>query len=363
MAAVIDSLAPIPYLLALDPTTIQAPAILAKVLLVAVFWRQPTQSARRAIFVWSVAIITLTAGLVDAAFGMFSWLPLVRYSVFLVSALATLALIHPNTYRTYVAFLVPIPLLGALFHLGMTFAGAVPQQYGRYLYFWGAHPNLGGEIAAVASMAAALSLRLRRYLPTAALLLADCLLLQARAAIVTVTVGILVRLVWADKRVAVPLIGLLVSAIGVATVSGFEPLQGAVAVLQLDDPFRGAGSGFAGRDIRWDYALQLFASNPLLGSGLSLFDGVSAPDPHNAFLYGLASHGLLSMTFWFAIAVGLLGIARQSLNDFLILASGAVLLIFNDRFINLNVYPFAYYIMIIAYPLIRAPHMNSGRIE
>jgi O-antigen ligase len=63
-----------------------------------------------------------------------------------------------------------------------------------------------------------------------------------------------------------------------------------VDVLALDDPARGVGSGFTGRDEEWAFALQEIADNPF-GMGFKRPSAVAAG--HNGYLKILLEFGII----------------------------------------------------------------------
>lgn len=350
LVALLDSAAPIPYLFGFDPLLLQAPAILMKLLLIVLLPAITNTSSIRTLFLAAIVLLALAGTLVDAFSGPTAWQPMARYWAVALSMLGTLSLVSNTQYATYAKTLVVLPALAAALHITMAMHGTVPSQYGRFFYFRGSHPNLGGEIAAAAGIAAALALNVRWLLPVSAVLLADCLLLQSRAAILAILLSLGIRLLWSKTGAIIAAAGAFLLLAWLIAYGDFDPADLASSIFRLDDYYRGVGSGFAGRSARWDYALSLFFESPVWGAGLSIFGGTGERDPHNAFLFGLASHGLMSLLFWLVLASALRTIANARLRDAAILGAGWVLLVFNDRFLNLNLYPLAYYAFIVCYP-------------
>jgi O-antigen ligase len=81
---------------------------------------------------------------------------------------------------------------------------------------------------------------------------------------------------------------LLLSLLAVACFLVFN--QQIVDVLALDDPARGVGSGFTGRDEEWAFALQEIADNPF-GMGFKRPSAVAAG--HNGYLKILLEFGII----------------------------------------------------------------------
>jgi O-antigen ligase len=74
-------------------------------------------------------------------------------------------------------------------------------------------------------------------------------------------------------------------------------------VLKIDDPDRGAGQGFTGRDVGWAEAIDLWMNHPLFGVGFrqheQLLTGISSA--HNAYLSMLADTGIVGFLLYVAL--------------------------------------------------------------
>jgi O-antigen ligase len=102
-----------------------------------------------------------------------------------------------------------------------------------------------------------------------------------------------------NVRLVAAAIGLL---LGLAVVSHWDAVWEQVSeIFAFDDPYRGLDSGFTGRDVLWQYALQLFYDNPYWGVGFRLHEryyAMSNPDialpgsAHNGYLAALAELGI-----------------------------------------------------------------------
>jgi O-antigen ligase len=68
-----------------------------------------------------------------------------------------------------------------------------------------------------------------------------------------------------------------------AVVSGFFRIS--ENVFLLNDPDRGFGTGFVGRDERWAFAWEIFKRYPLFGVGYDYYRNEGAElSPHNLWL-------------------------------------------------------------------------------
>ena len=86
----------------------------------------------------------------------------------------------------------------------------------------------------------------------------------------------------------------------------FEPYlpdlvsSAADAVFKLDDPNRGLGTGFTGRDTIWGAAIDMWRSHPFLGAGWHHQDTLLEVGSHNSYLATLVDLGLVGLTFYVA---------------------------------------------------------------
>jgi hypothetical protein len=354
--ALLDSAAPLGYLLLGEAIAVQVFALALKLLILLALAPAPFNISRTAfVFTATLLAMTFTGAWADALFGTFSFHSLLRYLGFTASLLLTLKVLESSDATIYCRYLVIIPVLVAALHIVLSFTGGVNSHYGRFFYVGNTHPNLGGEISAIAALAAALTLRPSISIPVLGLLLTDCYLMQSRAALVTI--GLLAAVViicWtAQKAGRVSVAALAVYAVLLTAVPhllGFNlPDFVLQSVLLVDDPARGIASGLVGRDIRWGIGWTLFSENILLGRGLGIFDTQGIPTPHNAFLYGLAQHGLISIVFWTILLVSLKHVWTASYYSGSLISIVLLMLFFNDRFINLNAFPFVLYAIIFSY--------------
>ena len=97
--------------------------------------------------------------------------------------------------------------------------------------------------------------------------------------------------------------------------------------------------------------MYVFKENPLTGVGIGSFVAHDLPSPHNFFVYGLAEMGLLFVlvlgNLIFLFAKGLTFNRWQAIY----LMPALVLLTFNDRFLNLNPYPFVLIVLLFGISL------------
>jgi O-antigen ligase len=290
--------------------------------------------------------------------------PLVAALGFTAEFVVTLAIIDATPpvpgakkadYTLYAAGVACAIGLTASIHFIMAHMGRIPALWGRYLYFNWTQPNEGGEMAAAGAIAAMLGLPRWRAIALTMVLIADTSLLQSRAGLITEALCIIVRLCFdAERKLyrsSAILIGIsmILLAIKGALFGMDDPILSHVSsALMMDDHYRGMGSGFSGRSGLWDVAIQLFGESPIIGHGLGFYDSIGYIGPHNILLYGLGEYGLTAMPFLGCIVYAFYQKAKSSIFIFMIMLSSVPLLLFNDRFMDLNPYPFVIYIFLAA---------------
>jgi O-antigen ligase len=126
------------------------------------------------------------------------------------------------------------------------------------------------------------------------------------------------------------------------------------SIFLLHDKYRGLGSGFVGRDQLWTTAWQWFKASPIIGNGAGFFDRNNV-EIHNFFLFGLSEFGLLSLIIYGVIFYLFYELYRTDKKWFVCFLGIPVFWMFNDRFFNINPYPFLFYIVLFA-------HANRARL-
>jgi hypothetical protein len=270
--------------------------------------------------------------------------------VFLSVRLATA--LGLETYLRSVALLVAA---SALLHTVLCTLGAVQTVYGRYTYFGGSAANLGGEINAIGAIAAGLALRRGAFILVLVALVISTAMLQSRSALMVIAFIFAVRGIvdqtgkfrldgWRLFAVALFLGCALLAALAYSDVL-FQRLS---EIFRLDDPQRGLGTGFVGRSDRWVLGQRLFLESPLFGKGIGYVEASGLPSPHNIFWWVAAELGALGLLAVFGpLAVAVYQISTRRPGYAAILTASLPLLVFNDRSLNLNPYPFVLYVAVI----------------
>ena len=124
-------------------------------------------------------------------------------------------------------------------------------------------------------------------------------------------------------------------------------------------PFVTMESGFVGRDKLWSEAWHYFLASPIIGNGAGFFDRYGV-EIHNFFLYGLSEFGLLSLLIYGMIFFLFYDLYRTNKPWFFCFIGIPIFWIFNDRFFNINPYPFLLYIVLFAHANTYKDHAAYG---
>jgi hypothetical protein len=324
----------------------------AKLALVCLDWRNvkwPSPVARFLVIAVSAMILATTLD------GMGPTGPYVAAAGFLAHLVVTLLLVDHARLRRYLTAAGLVITFVAVQHIALTLAHKMPEAWGRPFYFGQTEPNVGGEIEAAAALGAAYAMPRLFALPLVGILAADTILLQARSAIL-VDAGVLVVLAayYPRQRLTARrgLIMAVAAAVGISVLGAIGAagrfIDLSSNLLMINDPYRGLGSGASGRTDLWNWAIDLFQASPLYGHSLNYFGDIGFIGAHNLFLHGLAQYGLMSLPFFGSLVAAYFILFRRDRPRFWVLVTALPLFLFNDRFLNLNPYPFMVYVMLLA---------------
>jgi len=266
---------------------------------------------------------------------------------FCLHLLLTGSYIRRREFRAYARSICLVTLIGVLIFIAQWSTGHLTNVYGRFLYFGATHPNLGGEIIAAGIFVAGFALNRVWFLSFAGLSVLPLLLLQARSAVV-VDLYLVVLVVYYNfvhnrtYKVRLAFV-LLFSIAGVLAIG----LSGGVIqdLFLADDQYRGVGTEFSGRGQLWQFAWNAFYENPYFGKGYGYYDAIGSVGAHNVLLFILSEDGLLGLIILGWLAHGIFRYGFTKHREILWTSSFLILAIFNDRFANLNPYPFVYYVV------------------
>lgn len=350
------------YPIGIPPTLWHMLTLGLKLSIVLVMWREIRTPVPLA-WLWISSVLLMIAA--STLSGPVSLQPYVQAAGFSMHALVSLALIDATRLRRYLIGAVYALSSAIAVHIALTAAGMMQSNYGRFYFFGRNHPILGGEMAAILAIAAAIVCRGRVAVAVLALAAIEVLVVQARSATLVIAAVIAVVTVsWLARNTRGQTHLRVLATIAVVLFAIVLPIFGfgsdlVNSVLLLDDPNRGIGTGFTGRDQLWFYAMRLFGERPFSGHYLGYFSDIYYLGPHNVFLFGLAQHGLSSLPFFAILGVATWSIVLEHPKVGLKLLCLAPLWLFNDRMLNLNPFPMIIYVTILV--LASQTLQRSGR--
>jgi hypothetical protein len=223
---------------------------------------------------------------------------------------------------------------------------------GRYNFISGSHPNLGGEILYAGFVAFCLSKRTdKEFMIVFGFYIVELYFLQSRAALISflfvTSVYIYDRHI--SHHVLERRIFEMLSLIFVLGMLIYLHTRNMSGIFSLDDKYRGVGTGFVGREERWEFAWDTFKRNPIFGVGFGYFRNEEMADytPHNMWLYMVTTMGAMCVITATSLFRSILNLYNVNRYCFLLVCSSFPMTIFNDRFLNLNPYPFLFFVILL----------------
>lgn len=264
------------------------------------------------------------------------------------------AVVRPDSFALFSNYFFRATSFSAAVHIAMAFTGMVDPGSGRFGFIGNSHPNLGGEIYAIGSVLGAFALqRKTTFIILIIPVLFSSYLMQTRSGMVAVALALAIKVVMSENGRFISkrslkytglVAGCLILAASLPSVQLFLYEQ----VFRLNDPYRGVEAGMlSGRDEQWALAFDHFVRAPFFGHGLSFFQSSEVAGAHNAVLYSLAMFGSVGLAFWVWFIYIHAKLFMNHRRAFYFLAPMWVLVLLNDRFLNLNPYPFLYYFSLI----------------
>jgi hypothetical protein len=241
------------------------------------------------------------------------------------------------------------------------------KVWGRSL-FWGLHPNYGGELIAGAAMLLAFAKQPAIRWIGYAMAIYCLMQVQARASLLAVLVvvggveawgqrGMFTRMlaIGAAGLVAVCLV-VLVSPSAMTRASDFVANQ----VFMANNPNRGLGSGFVGRDETWAVAIRDVSANPVSGKGMQQSGQTLLGLPiHNGYLKNFAEFGVIfGLALNLMLILGTFWAFRQDRRLGFVMLACHVEYFFAPRNVNLSVFPLMMWLAILPW---KAPAMAFAR--
>jgi hypothetical protein len=276
---------------------------------------------------------------------------------FLLIFLLLTICVPPAKAESYCLGVADTIFVGTLVFLAFYAGGLIKEDYGRASYLGESHPNLGAEITAMGVASAAIVYKLRPFMVYCCAAFLTLYFLQGRSALLFL---FLIVATYAFNHSAtmlrrhrdigeLALIGVCLACLSLFLWSSDTFLDALKSIFLYSDEYRGVATGFAGRDVLWANAWDVFLSAPLTGKGLFFFDEDSTMSPHNFFLYGLSEFGIGAVALWATIVYKIYRISKHLRYIFWILVCFLPLFIFNDRFMNLNIFPLQFYMLMATY--------------
>ncbi|WP_417261348.1 O-antigen ligase family protein [Celeribacter sp.] len=307
---------------------------------------------RKSVELFAVALIFTVVALISDSFGDFKPLEYAGLWLFALNCGLLIAVVAPEQLSRFSRTFFLTSSLCAVIYLVLLLGGAIPNSYGRYSFFAGSHPNLGGEIFAIASFVGALAMTKRSFLIGILPMLVATYFMQTRTGTVVIFGTAVVKLVLErDERITKGTVfvgGVVLMLLGLALMlEGTVPKLVAERVLLSDDVRRGADTGFvSGRNGQWAAAISYFRESPIIGNGLGLYGG-DVRGAHNPFLYSISIYGVFGLLFWFWILPSFVRLSRHDPRAFILILPTCLMMILNDRFLNSNAFPLLFYFYII----------------
>jgi O-antigen ligase len=345
--AIIDSSSFLLYVLNIDFTLFYAATLGAKIILM-IFYRR--SAATDLMYAQGVLYFIIVGGVANSIIQS-EWNPTDMQAFgFVAHMLCTCWVVDYGNYRRYFSGCANVILVCGLLFLAMYMIGHIETDpNGRYTFF-GAHPNLGGEIFAAGVFASLIGQDAKRNNVQLVILSAAVMVLESRAAMITIFLMYFLK--YADvinyRRGMLQIIAIGTAVCVVAALAVYYVDWN--SLLLIDDPNRGIGTGAAGRSERWEFGWNAFLSAPIFGNGYSFYYDQDTPGAHNFFIYLLALFGmfgvLLLMMYIF------LGYVLYKNNPRVarVVIGFALLCIFNDRLFDLNPYPFFLHVILLTVP-------------
>ena len=277
------------------------------------------------------------------------------------SIILTLVIINGD-FKRYSIGLAAIGFAISALYIIQYRTGSIVEVNDRLYFFGGSHPNLGGEILSVIVILATTTLKPRAF---SALFLVSsycCWLMQSRASILAMIVSALLYAAFyvyskfGKVHATISIFCLVVFGglyLVIATSSGAEGPTKVIeffynSVFLVEDSYRGADSGLSGRDLNWYQTLEIIDTYFFAGAGIEYPRRLDILQPHNWFLYPVALFGLFG---YFVIATmihALVKVTISNKDELVRIVPILVLLMLNDRFMNMNINPLGIYVYLFA---------------
>jgi hypothetical protein len=326
-------------------------AVACKALILLIFLRTVRLSNAR--LLWSVylsIVITVCASIIQ---GTTNFEGVIQPVGVLISLTLTLMVLSDENITLYMkAFGISCFVCCLVFLFQVNFVplntSGVLYLYGRYSFIFGTQPNLGGEILFTGFIAFCIArINTKIIFSIFALYFTAIYLLESRTAMLSMMFAFSLYMYVEKIRWLAPINRVLLTSMLVVLIVSYCVLniESISNLFLLEDTYRGIGTGFVGRAEHWESAWNIFLEYPLFGIGFGYFrhDVVT---PHSMWLGMLSMMGLMSFFILAAILQNGWRIYNANAMVFLFLLSFIPMTILNDRFLNLNPYPFLLFVLL-----------------
>ncbi|MFC7292947.1 O-antigen ligase family protein [Hirschia litorea] len=288
-------------------------------------------------------------------------LAIIQYCMFFFSLFLTLLFVRSDI-RGYASGVAVSGFLILAVYIPLVHLGKIDNHYGRFLFLGDMHPNLGGEILATVLILSSFCLRFKSFTFLFLSIFYACMLMQSRSSLLAIMICWVlycVRLIIQRKglKTAVLLFGVgvilvptvvLIGVVSVPTVGDFVTGFFADKIFLVSNEYRGGGTGLSGRDHHWAVSLELFADHPFWGVGIDYPARLNVLQPHNWFLYSITQFGLVGVFLCLFVLAQFIIVLKRSMNYTVVLIPLLLMMLINDRFMNLNIYPFGLYVILFS---------------
>mgnify|MGYP003643723043 CR=1 FL=1 len=252
----------------------------------------------------------------------------------------------------------------AIIHIIFIKAGLISGLWGRFSFFGGSHPNLGGEIFAISAFAGAISMKKSSFLLLCIPMLISTYFMETRTGMIVIGLTALMKIIFEvdgelTKSNLLRRILLCMPIVIVILLEGSLIRGAAEEILLASDPDRGLATGFvSGRNYQWMQAWESFTLHPWFGSGMGLYED-SMRGAHNPFLYSISMYGVVGLIFWIWLGWYAYSLVKSNFKIFIFLLPSTLMLVLNDRFMNSNSFPLLFYFYVIQFGRFTSVHWNA----
>jgi hypothetical protein len=289
-------------------------------------------------------LLVVAAELISAIYNDVGVMSSMKTVAFVVNLATTVCFVSAQYWRG----LFCVGVINAFVYLMYVSVGKISDHYGRLMYFNESHFNLGTEIFMAAAFASVF-IRPGIFVIACNILFFYCTnLMQGRAGQLSIAISILICFNLFRKRINISNKLLYIMLVGglyyiIINIDIFYDLLN--NAMRIDDDQRGAGTNASGRSDYWGVAINLWKENFIFGVGSDYVVRLGVIQAHNFFLYPLVFYGIAGFAILFVLLKKFF--IGAFVPDLFIYLPILPMIIFNDRFINLNIYPVILYLVLI----------------